>query len=65
MESMTLNEQAEKMVEDTQQNAMRFGISSGADWNGTKWIPEISDNDGLWTSMYGAGELMRYASLKR
>ena len=65
MEIMTLNEQAEMMVEDTQNNVMRFGMASEANWNGSKWIPGISDNDGLWTSMYGAGELMRYASLRK
>ena len=44
---------------------MRHGLASGASWNGTNWNKQISDNDGLWTSMYGAGELMRYASLKK
>ena len=44
---------------------MRNGLASDASWNGLKWIPSISDNDGLWTSMYGAGELMRYFSLKK
>jgi hypothetical protein len=28
-------------------------------WHGTE-----SDNDGLWTSMYSAGELMRYATVR-
>lgn len=53
------------MVDETEKKIMRQGLASGAYWNGNKWIPEVSDNDGLWTSMYGAGELMKYASLKR
>ena len=34
---------------------MRNGMASDAGWNGKEWVPAISDNDGLWTSMYGAG----------
>lgn len=30
-------------------------MASDAHFNGSKWIPDISDNDGLWTAMYGAG----------
>jgi hypothetical protein len=30
----------------------------------TKWIQHDSDNDGLWTSMYGAGECFAYAATK-
>lgn len=43
------------MVADTQKYVMRFGLASGASWNGTNWKPYMADNDGLWTSMYGAG----------
>lgn len=43
---------------------MRHGMASGAYLSGGKWIPEIADNDGLWTAMYGSGELMKYAVLK-
>jgi hypothetical protein len=43
---------------------MRHGLASDSFWNGTKWTKGISDNDGLWTSMYAAGEFMRYASVK-
>lgn len=52
------------MVNDTQQYIMRNGMAADASWNGQKWVTAISDNDGLWTSMYAAGELMRYSSLK-
>ena len=37
---------------------------SNSSCDGTQWVPQDSDNDGLWTSMYGAGELMRYSVLK-
>ncbi|MFN0171122.1 MAG: hypothetical protein ACKV22_32295 [Bryobacteraceae bacterium] len=30
----------------------------------SEWIQEDSDNDGLWTSMYGAGECFAYAATK-
>ena len=49
------------MSQRTQDDAQRLGLTSGAYWVDSSWVPEISDNDGLWTSMYGAGELMRYA----
>lgn len=41
-------------------------MQAESNWNAQqqKWIPQITDNDGLWTSMYGVGELMRYAVLK-
>jgi hypothetical protein len=52
------------MVQQTEQYVLRHGLAAGANWNGTKWIPDTSDNDGLWTSMYGAGELMKYSVLK-
>lgn len=32
--------------------------------NGDSWTAGISDNDGLWTSMFGVGELMRYSWMK-
>jgi hypothetical protein len=65
MVMMDYNTKTEMMVSDTQKNVMRNGMAASSGWNGQKWIPDISDNDGLWTSMYGAGELMRYASLKK
>ena len=53
------------MSKQTEDNVMRHGLASESYWNGNEWVRAITDNDGLWTSMYGAGELMRYASLKR
>lgn len=42
----------------------RHGYVDQARRWGDTWYTYESDNDGLWTSMYGAGELMRYATLK-
>ena len=62
---MSSNKKADLMTNDTKENVMRHGFASDASRNGTHWIPTISDNDGLWTGMYGAGQLMKYASLKK
>lgn len=48
----------------TQQNVSRHGLVDRAFRTGDGWKSYESDNDGLWTSMYGAGELMRYATLR-
>ena len=39
----------------------RHGLVNNSQIIDGQWTPIESDNDGLWTSMYGAGELMRYA----
>ena len=52
---MSSNKKADLMTNDTKENVMRHGFASDASRNGTHWIPTISDNDGLWTGMYGAG----------
>jgi len=57
-------DKAAMMSETTQKYVARRGMVSNAYLIDGQWIPEESDNDGLWTSMYGAGELMRYAVLK-
>ena len=57
-------DKAAMMSETTQEFVARRGMVSNAYLINGQWIPEESDNDGLWTSMYGAGELMRYAVLK-
>ena len=49
------------MVKDTQKYVMRHGFASNAAWNGSKWVTSVSDNDGLWTGMYAAGQLMKYS----
>ena len=48
----------------TQQNVSRHGLVDQATATSNGWVSYESDNDGLWTSMYGAGELMRYATLR-
>ena len=57
-------DKAAMMSETTQKYVSRRGMVSEAYLHGDKWIPAESDNDGLWTSMYGGGELMRYAVLR-
>ena len=65
MKDLTYEKKALLMQKQTEDLVMRHGLASEALWNGQKWLPVITDNDGLWTSMYGAGELMKYASYKR
>jgi hypothetical protein len=55
---------AEKMVENTQEFVMRHGLAASSHLQNGKWIGDVTDNDGLWTAMYAAGEFMRYSSLK-
>ncbi len=57
---------AAQMSDETQKYVSRRGMVSEAYYYEEleKWIPAESDNDGLWTAMYGAGELMRYATLR-
>lgn len=70
MKVLSGTDKAAMMVEDTQNYVMRHGYvaesyyQGGDASNGDNWKGNESDNDGLWTSMYAAGELMRYASLK-
>ena len=66
IEMIELNgtDKAAQMSETTQQIVARRGMVSNAYLIDGEWVPEESDNDGLWTSMYGAGELMRYAVLR-
>lgn len=64
MVEMSAAEKAARMSQATQQYVARRGMVADAYWNGSAWIPVETDNDGLWTAMYGAGELMRYAVLR-
>lgn len=65
MVSMSGEEKATEMSNTTQENVARRGFVSNAYLQGDgTWWKDASDNDGLWTSMYGAGELMRYATLR-
>lgn len=66
MKKISGEDKAAMMSEQTQKYVARRGMVSDSylDAETGTWIPTESDNDGLWTSMYGAGELMRYAVLK-
>lgn len=55
---------ASYMSSITQDNVSRHGLINEAILSNGSWFATESDNDGLWTSMYGAGELMRYATLR-
>ena len=64
MEELSYTDKAAEMSAFTQENVARRGMVAQASRNGDSWAPTESDNDGLWTAMYGVGELMRYAVLK-
>lgn len=64
MVEMNGTDKAATMSDSTQKYVARRGMVSNAYLIDGEWVPEESDNDGLWTSMYGGGELMRYAVLK-
>ena len=66
MVEMNGTDKAELMSDNTQENVARRGMVSNSYYNEVldKFIPDETDNDGLWTAMYGAGELMRYAVLR-
>ena len=64
MLDMNGTEKAEALNVQTWENVARRGMVSNAYLIDGEWVPEESDNDGLWTSMYAGGELMRYAVLK-
>ncbi len=57
-------DKAAMMSATTQEYVSRRGMVSEAFYIDGEWVGHESDNDGLWTSMYGAGELMRYAVLR-
>lgn len=64
MEEMTHREKAARMAKETQDFVMRHGLASNSALVNGTWVPSITDNDGLWTGMYAAGELMRYDHLR-
>ncbi|MBQ8503443.1 MAG: hypothetical protein IJ491_04095 [Clostridia bacterium] len=66
MVSMNGTDKAAVMSDNTQEYVERRGMVANAYYNEelSEWIPNETDNDGLWTAMYGAGELMRYAVLR-
>lgn len=52
------------MVENTQKYIIRYGFASSSTLKNGNWVSDITDNDGLWTGMYAAGEFMRLSSLR-
>ena len=64
MKPLSYEQKALLMSSTSDKYVNRMGSYAGAHWNGKSWDKEISDNDGLWTSMYGGGELMRYSVTK-
>ncbi len=66
MVEMNGTDKAVLMSDNTQDNVARRGMVSNAYYNEAlgEFVPDETDNDGLWTAMYGAGELMRYAVLR-
>jgi len=64
MEKISGRDKATAMSAVTQEHVARHGmVSDAVNYNG-QWRTFDNDNDGLWTAMYGAGELMRYAVLR-
>ncbi|MFA5448968.1 MAG: Ig-like domain-containing protein [Clostridia bacterium] len=65
MVDMSGIEKAYNLHEQTKQYVDRRGMVSNAYLQeGDVWGHGESENEGLWTSMYGVGELMRYSVLK-
>ncbi len=64
MVEMNGTDKAELMSDTTQEYVSRRGMVAEAYLINGEWVPNETDNDGLWTAMYGAGELMRYAVLR-
>lgn len=64
MVEMSATEKAETMSDNTQEFVERRGMVASSNYINNEWRPREDDNDGLWTAMYAAGELMRYAVLR-
>lgn len=66
MVEMSDEEIYDYIKDEMMRNVYRHGYQSIAiKLNGNdEWLPWEDDNDGLWTSMYAVGELMRYQILK-
>ncbi|MBR2732401.1 MAG: hypothetical protein IKD72_10520, partial [Clostridia bacterium] len=64
MQPMRGAEKAVYLSTITQANNLRHGFAAEAYANGNGGTVYETDNDGLWTAMYGAGELMHYAVLR-
>lgn len=62
---MTAEEKAELLHANTQQYTCRRGAVTESAWQDGRWVAQETDNDGLWTAMYAAGELFHYAVLRQ
>ena len=64
MVEMSGTEKATLMSAETQQKVDRYGMTDAGYQSGDSWVAYEDDNDGLTTSMYSGGELMRYAAVR-
>ena len=64
MKELSGTEKASQMSATTQKYNTRHGFVSEAHLEHGSWVTYDNDNDGLFSGMYGAGELMRYAVLR-
>lgn len=55
MKVISYKEKAIIMSQNTEKYVMRHGLASDSVLVGDVWKGTISDNDGLWTSMYAVG----------
>ncbi len=66
--TMTLEEKSDYFINqvETRHNRDGYVTSCGLKepYNPDSWFPSISDNDGLYTAMYGASHAFRYAVTK-
>lgn len=64
MVELSAADKADYMSAVSQAYTARHGLVNEAYGGPDNWHGVESDNDGLWTSMYSAGELMRYATVR-
>ena len=64
-QSMSLEEKAERFTEQVELRHNRMGFIAQNRlkdrFDANSWEPAISDNDGMYTAMYGASQAFRYA----
>jgi hypothetical protein len=65
---MTMEQKATYFIDQVEKRHSRMGFIAQCHlterYNINSWIPAISDNDGLYTAMYGAAHAFRYAITK-
>jgi hypothetical protein len=61
LKPLSYTEKAVRMSAVSQEYVNRRGVVSESRLSEGRWVPTVTDNDGLWTSMYAAGECFRYA----